>query len=431
MNRFIRQRLRNFKPWQLIFIAILVWGYVITRWVHGTEFLAGFWGIKDDEIAVVTIDLQDESIEDGLIKEITITDPGISLWDSLSVLGIPIVLFILGAWLQQSQQRQATDEAREEVLQVYFDRISTLLVDKNLMAIAVKETPNTSVILTDKHHVGIGATNRRTSEQQELLEVSLDVIRARSLSILRQFTDDIARKSSVVRFLAEAEIISKLKLDLNRADLQGADLRGAKLQGADFRGANLQEADFRGANLQEASLQVAELQRARLFFTKLQRAKLQGAYLQEANLYGASLQEANLQNASLRRVILQGADLQGANLEDVNLQGANLQGANLEDVDLQCANLEDVNLQGANLRGADLRGAILRRADLQWVYLLGARLQRADLHKIKYTDKFDPFSHFDNAITTWPIGTEVAMAYNVSPELQEHLGLSLSEPQDE
>ena len=221
----------------------------MTRWVHGTEFLAGVWGIKNDEIAVVTIKQKDDDTEDSSIEEITITDPGISIWDAAGVLGIPLVLFILGAWLQHSQQKQSTDEAREEVLQTYFDRISALLVEKNLMAIAAKEKSDTPSILTTKNQPEINANERRTPEEQELLDAARDVIRARTLSILRRFKDDIERKSSVLQFLIEAEIVSKLKLNLTGADLTGIDLAGADLIGANLTGANLTGANLTGAFL--------------------------------------------------------------------------------------------------------------------------------------------------------------------------------------
>ncbi|MEM8610586.1 MAG: hypothetical protein AAGF93_01105 [Cyanobacteria bacterium P01_H01_bin.105] len=157
-------------------IALIVWTYVVTRWVHGTEFLAGFWGITNDEIAIVTIERNGPAAQDEFTEKIIIQDPSKSFWDGLQLLGVPLVLAILGAWFQKTQQEQAertareqreqdADETREEVLQLYFDRISTLLIDKNLMAIA---------------NEGADAN----SKNKELLEASLDIIRARTLSIL-------------------------------------------------------------------------------------------------------------------------------------------------------------------------------------------------------------------------------------------------------
>ena len=129
---------------------------IIAVSIYKSGALDGLWGVLDDEIAVVTI----ESDRDGK-SNITIKDPSKSVWDGLELLGVPLVLAVLGAWFQKNQQEQADriaeaqrhrdyqiareqreqdgDEIREEVLQLYFDRISTLLIDKNLMAIAAKQ----------------------------------------------------------------------------------------------------------------------------------------------------------------------------------------------------------------------------------------------------------------------------------------------------
>jgi len=108
-------------------------------------------------------------------------------------------LALLGFWFQRQQQERASeaaeeqraiaaDETREEALQIYLDRLSTLLVDKNILAIATK--------LNDPDR-----KNDVTPEQQELYEAAIDIIRARTLSILQRFETDIERKNSVVRLM--------------------------------------------------------------------------------------------------------------------------------------------------------------------------------------------------------------------------------------
>ena len=236
----------------------------------------------------------------------TSTETGKTLWDWLDLLGVPFALALLGAWLQKAQQNQAdraateqhdrderitleqrerderiakeqreraADEAREDVLQVYFDRISALLVDKNLMGIAAKGTAI-------------------SPDQKELLDASLDVIRARTLSILRRFEDDIERKSSVIRFLEEAGIVSKLQLNLKGANLQNANLYWADLNGARLYGCNLSGAKLIGASLQNADLVGADLK----------NAKLRKADLREAKLYGTKLDGANLEATDLANI---------------------------------------------------------------------------------------------------------------------------------
>ncbi|MBE9031814.1 pentapeptide repeat-containing protein [filamentous cyanobacterium LEGE 11480] len=256
-------------------------------------------------------------------------DAGKTLWDWLSLLGVPTSLAILGYRLQQLQQKRAevlareqrerdealakeqrqiaADETKEEVLQVYFDRLSVLLVDKNLMAIAAKG-------------------EEATAEDRELLDSAVDVIRARTLSILRRFESDPERKTSVIRFLLEADIVSKLKLDLGAADLGAANLGAANLGAANLGAANLSKANLRFADLRFANLSAANLSDADLSF-----ANLSAANLSDADLGCADLSKANLRAADLREANLSKADLGKADLSKANLRFADLRFADLSD----------------------------------------------------------------------------------------------------
>ena len=254
-------------------------------------------------------------------------------------------LAILGYVLQEQQRKRADNETKEEVLQTYFDRLSVLLIDQNLIALSNKS--NSSTI---------------TSEDRELLDSSLDVIRARTLSILRRFEKDAERKTSVIKFLIETEIVGKSKLNLQWANLKGANLKRANLQGA-----NLEWADLSGAELQGANLR---------------RAKLNGAKLEGANLEGASL-VANLK----------WADLKGTNLEGANLKWADLYGADLSRADLYVADLSNADLRSAKLSGAKLQGANLE--DTKW-----------------------------DSETVWPDKRTFANARNIPEELKIKLGIT-------
>ena len=375
--------------------ASIIWGGLGIWQIYRTEFLAGFWGITNDEIAVVTIEKDGDDNEDMSTETIIIQDPSKSFWDGLQLLGVPLVLAVLGAWFQKTQQEQAeqvakdqreqnADETREEVLQLYFDRISTLLIDKNLMAIASKDTA--------------------LSEEKEILEASLDVIRARTLSILRRFRSDSDRKSSVIRFLAEADMISRLKLNLEGACLHGVILKGVSLKEANLQKADLSEANFQGANLYGTQLHEAQLHKAILSEANLNHAILERASLEAANLKGtflgkASFKEANLNHAVLEGAILNQAILTRTTLTEVNLKGAVLKGANLNQ-----ANLSKVNLYGANLEGAKLDAT---------------NLEGTNLDKILF-----------NTETIWPKDKrEVAKAKNIPIKLQKQLGLIPDPPQ--
>ena len=280
---------------------------------------------KDSPVSTKTIEKDAQGKTVKTIETIKYDD-GKTLWDWGSLLGVPLSLAILGYFLQQQQQKRAEklsreqqeraekfakeqrdiadNETKEEVLQTYFDRLSVLLIDRNLIALSNKSnSPKiTPIALSNKAKL-----STITPEEQELLDSSLDVIRARTLSILRRFKNDPERKTSVMNFLIETEIVGKSKLNLQDAELQDAELQGANLQGAN-----------------------------------LQVAKLQGTNLQVANLIGANLQGANLQGANLIGTNLQVANLQGANLQGANLSLAKLEGANLEGAELSWVNLKDI-----------------------------------------------------------------------------------------
>ncbi len=343
-------------------------------------------GIKADQSATTTVE------KDPLGKiiktvETTKIEPGKTLWNWLNLLGVPITLAILGYWLQQVQQKRAEEEAKEqrklaadrtneEVLQVYFDRLSALLVDKKLLAIADKVNSEKPEKL------------QATQEEQELLDSAVNVIRARTLSIFRRFENDKERKNSVIRFLIEADFISKLKINLSGADLSGAHLSYANLSGANLSGAdlssahlgeaNLSYANLSGANLNGADLSGAHLIGANLSYADLSSANLNGTHLSYAHLIGTHLSYVNFSNADLN-----GAHLSYSNPSYANFSNADLSGAHLIDTNFSAANLRGADLSAANLSGADLSYANLSSADLSYADLSGTNFSNANLGKMK------------------------------------------------
>ena len=208
-----------------------------------------------------------------------------TLWDWLhltAVLGVPLTLANLGYLVKLVEQEQAENTLQEEVLQHYLDRVSNLVIEKNLLAIAAKDAP--------------------TTEETELLDVSVDIIRALTLSTLRRLSDG-SRKASVVRLLVEAGLIQRLGVSLQDANLRFANLDGANLNqsnlsGASFGFTSLKGASFEGANLSDASFDFfVNLNGAILTVSNLNGAKLDGAKLNGASLDGANLYEADLRFA--------------------------------------------------------------------------------------------------------------------------------------
>ncbi|MCG9890743.1 MAG: pentapeptide repeat-containing protein [Thermosynechococcaceae cyanobacterium MS004] len=288
---------RSFIVWTLV-IAALVLFFCKPSW-----FWPGGFGIDKGE--TVTTERVEKDAKGIPVKTTTKRDDGKTLWDWMSLLGVPLSLAILGYWLQQNQQKRAevvakeqreiaADETKEEVLQVYFDRLSALLVDKNLLAIASK------VNATETQEAESHPINAATLEERELLDSAVDVIRARTLSILRRFENDPDRKTSVIRFLIDADVVSKLELSLSDADLTGVGLIGADLRDANLNGADFSDASLIRASLIGARLIGADLIRVRLIGADLSNAILVGADLRDSTLIGATLIGAKFTDADLR-----------------------------------------------------------------------------------------------------------------------------------
>lgn len=257
---------------------------------------------------------------------------GKTLWDWLELLIIPLVLAFGGlafstaermtehaiAERRNATERElATDRHQEALLQSYLDRMTELLLEKELRA----STPDSEVRV---------------------------VARARTLTVLRAL--DANRKRLVLLFLYESKLIERHHqvVDMQGADLSGADLRGAKLSDAD-----LSEAILTNAKLGETELNGAELSQANLF-----NADLGHADLQVARLVGANLAETDLRHARLKGRV----DLTGANLRD-----ADMRNANLSDADLSRADLTDALLDGVTLSDAVLKGAVISNDQIKTV----------------------------------------------------------------
>jgi hypothetical protein len=286
--------------------------------VVGAMYLAkpvlwsGGFGIgKDQSVTTESIEIDAKGKISKSVKTIKYDD-GKTLWDWLSLLGVPLSLAILGYWLQQNQQKRAEEaakeqreiaagETKEEILQIYIDRLSKLLVDKNLLGIVTKKY----IELTQENQLIPSVT----VEEKELLDSAVHVIRAMTLSILRRFENDPERKTSVIRFLIESDIVTQLELSLKEVDLSEANLSVVYLPEANLSGANLS-----GANLCLATLSKANLVGANLVGANLSKADLSEAYLIKADLSDANLVEANLHAADLSDANLLGTNLSGANL---------------------------------------------------------------------------------------------------------------------
>jgi uncharacterized protein YjbI with pentapeptide repeats len=259
---------------------------------------------------------------------------GMTVRDWLQLLIVPLMLALITvgfAWYQNARQNDIEDRraqaerdlaeqrAQDEALQAYLDQMNTLLLEHDLR--------------NSKEDGGV-----RT------------LARARTLTVLEAV--DSSRKTRLMQFLTEAELVQEGNETDPIIPLTGAALRGAYLGDANLPGANLEAAN-------------------------LKRANLSFAFLGEATLEGANLKGANLEAAYLRYADLSPSIKMGetgefhsgkahvrTQVDPTNLKGANLRSADLSYALLSAANLKGVDLGGTNPR-ANLKGAILDYANLK------------------------------------------------------------------
>jgi uncharacterized protein YjbI with pentapeptide repeats len=199
----------------------------------------------------------------------------------------------------EQDQKIATDNQQGTALQAYFDRMSELLLEYDLL----KASPGSDV---------------RT------------IARVRTTTVVRGL--DPRRKGFVLRFVQDSGLI-KIDdpiIELKFANFSDVNLRYTSLIGASVIGANFWKADLHHAELD-----------GDFRFTTFDEADLHGITL-SGDFSEASLVQANLEGARCDDVVFRQADLSQANLNGAKLVRADLRG---------------VNLSGADLTGADLRGA--------------------------------------------------------------------------
>ena len=264
---------------------------------------------------------------------------GKTLWDVLELssrLAIPVLIAVFTYVVQKRDKEKikeqderdkkkaekqaeverdiASNNLAEEAIQAYLDRMSDLLLNKELRKDLF---PN----VNDKLNPS-GYDNPVR-----------DVARTQTITILRRLEEYKERQGRIIDFLRDTELY---KFIFKNVNLSGINLSQAKLYKI-----NLQKASLESANLEEADLSSADLQQAVLSDVNLQKASLESANLQQAVLLDVNFE---LESANLKEADLSSANLQQAVISDANLQGANLYKANLEEADLRLANLQQAFL---------------------------------------------------------------------------------------
>ena len=221
-------------------------------------------------------------------------------WEYLDVFLVPVAVGVATLWFTATQDEIArnTEEqrAQHEALQAYLDKMSELLIYKELHKKA------------DRYH-----PMRVTA-------------RARTLALLGQLNGK--RKRTVLLFLRESRLINSK-----------ARCREGRLA-----------AYPRLVGLEDADLKDAKLGKVRLISTDRREAvSLEGADLERADLGGADLERADL-----RKVVLKSADLSGAILSGTDLSGADLTNATVTDEQLAtCKCLEGATMPDGQMLKSD------------------------------------------------------------------------------
>ncbi len=152
-------------------------------------------------------------------------------------------------------------------------------------------SPNAGVASEQAAEIGGDALPHPVNSPLSLKPEALKIVRARTLTALRQLDAD--RKGSLIQFLHDCELLERINLD--EADLSKANLKAKSLPRARLNNAHFEEAD--------------------LSFADLRNIHLVGARLNKANLYMVNLREADLEEAIItREQILQARSIVGAKI---------------------------------------------------------------------------------------------------------------------
>lgn len=220
-----------------------------------------------------------------------------TLWDWLQLLGIPIVLAVVAFFFSLAEriaerndadrrdkiQREVSlDQTRESALQAYFDRMTELILDRNLHG-ALQGNEIHSIVHGRTRAVLSQLDGRRKGTVVQFLYA------ADLLGNVVPHEPDTTRKVPIVS-LGEATDLNQVILsrstlwgiNLEMTDMKEAILTGIDLFGAIMNGVNLSGATMSGVNFCQADLRVANLNGIKASGSVFVAADLRGANLKGA-----------------------------------------------------------------------------------------------------------------------------------------------------
>lgn len=290
--------------------------------------------------------------------------PHKSLWDWMQLFIIPLVLVGIGIIYNrvhdQTAHNNTLDNQRETALQVYFDRMSELLLEKNL------DTESNA----------------------------LSIAQARTMTTLRIL--DPIRRASLIQFLSESSLI---QMGIGK-DLKGLDLHGVNLDKVNLRGVSLGGSNLSGARLSEIDLSEADLSDSNLSYAYLNRVKLNKANLSRANLKEANMDEVDMRNAGLIGTILKGTRFFNSDMSKANLILADLTNAKLIVSDLIEAKLRDAKLRKTVLYEVNLVGTLLTQEQKKEAKISQSEAPKKSLTEQLKKDRFKSEDEIIRAITS-------------------------------
>ena len=216
-RRSWRQKIKQ-HPFIIVGIVVAIFALIVFT-LAVSKFGWGWTGFTGGE-SNITITNTSKGIT--IAKEL---QPAKALWDwleLLAALAIPVVVGFGAAWFTRTQhlRDQEREKQREDLLQVYLDRISELLLHDRL---------------------------RQSKPGDEVRNVA----RVRTTTVLTQL--DTRRIGYVFAFLREADLMSTTSNN-SVVSLENADLRTVKWERVNLSKARLSETDLRSADLSETNL---------------------------------------------------------------------------------------------------------------------------------------------------------------------------------
>lgn len=304
--------------------------------------------------------------------------PAKTLWDWLELLIIPIALVLGGYFLNRSEKRLEIKLAEEKaktdrkiaevrnqeiILGEYFDRMSDLLIEKQIHG----------------------------SESDSVVR---DVARTRTLSVLRRIYPD--RKAIVLKFLYESELIIKKQereplITLKDADLQGLELEKTEFFDIDLSGANLFLAKFKDVRFINSNLNDIDFSNSSVEFCFFNNVELMNSVFDFIKLNNVSFDKCNFNGFSSKAMEIINSSIINSDLSNAEIKSAEIKSVefkNNEIVNTDCENnmFEEVQLEKLDFKLSNLSNTIFKNCDLREVNLKEVRLVKSIFDGVKITD---------------------------------------------